>query len=184
MRILIFIAINFTCLMLAAQISTITPFIGESLENGTDSGLLIIEANQIEDSVREISLLNYGKINSTHFFQNGDSIAYYNAVTAFKALLKIDSLNYQTHYFLGKMYYQKAISLVMPLDYDVDLSQLLLVQNNFVVILETALIHLEIANELKPDNTAILENLSGIYFSLNNTDMKNKIDSQLSSKGK
>jgi tetratricopeptide (TPR) repeat protein len=102
----------------------------------------------------------------------------------YQEVLKLDPNNISANYNLGILYYNKAVSIINSLDYDMDIYKLMEIQDQCVEIFKQSLPYMEKALELDPNRIETLKGLEGIYISLNEFEKSNAIRARLEALGK
>jgi len=97
----------------------------------------------------------------------------------YQEVLKLDPNNISANYNLGILYYNKAVSIINSLDYDMDIYKLMEIQDQCVEIFKQSLPYMEKALELDPNRIETLKGLEGIYISLNEFEKSNAIRARL-----
>jgi hypothetical protein len=88
------------------------------------------------------------------------------AKTALLKVLDIDSKNISANINLGILYYNQGATLMRMMDYDVDLAQLDVIQENAKKLFKQSLPFMIKVYELDPKAEKALESLQGIYSAL------------------
>lgn len=151
----------------------------------------ILLQDSLNSSKSEECYLNYKKytaiINPTFDLKTKD-IEYYNttgslfadlymknnfnqkygdiAKTALLKVLDLDSKNISANINLGILYYNQGATLMRMMDYDVDLAQLDVIQENAKKLFKQSLPFMIKVYELDPNAEKALESLQGIYSAL------------------
>lgn len=92
------------------------------------------------------------------------------AQKTYREILAEDSLDVSANYHLGILYYNEAVAMINNMDYDVDLVKLSEQQDFCISLFKQALPYMKKAYTLNPTRKETLIGLSGIYFSLNDTE--------------
>lgn len=101
------------------------------------------------------------------------------AKTALLKVLELDPKNIKANLNLGVLYYNQGATLMRQMDYDVDLSQLDVIQENAKKLFKQSLPFMTQVYELDPKDKRVLEGLQGIYYSLNEYDKSNEFKQKL-----
>lgn len=101
------------------------------------------------------------------------------AKAALLKVLEIDPKNIKANLNLGVLYYNQGATLMRQMDYDVDLSQLDVIQENAKKLFKQSLPFMTQVYELDPKDKRVLEGLQGIYYSLNEFDKSNEFKQKL-----
>lgn len=151
----------------------------------------ILLQDSLNSTRSEVFYLNYKKhtaiVNPTFDFKPKD-IEYYNttgslfadlymknnfnqkygdiAKTALLKVLELDSKNISANINLGILYYNQGATLMRMMDYDVDLAQLDVIQENAKKLFKQSLPFMIKVYELDPKAEKALESLQGIYSAL------------------
>lgn len=88
------------------------------------------------------------------------------AKAALLKVLEIDSKNIKANINLGILYYNQGATLMRMMDYDVDLAQLDVIQENAKKLFKQSLPFMIKVYELDPNAETALESLQGIYSAL------------------
>lgn len=96
------------------------------------------------------------------------------AKTALLKVLELDPKNISANINLGIIYYNQGAMLMNLSDYDIDLTQLDVVQENAKKIFKQSLPFMIKVYELDPKNKKALEGLQGIYSALMDEDKANE----------
>jgi hypothetical protein len=88
------------------------------------------------------------------------------AKNALLKVLEIDSKNISANINLGILYYNQGATLMRMMDYDVDLAQLDVIQENAKKLFKQSLPFMIKVYELDPKAEKALESLQGIYSAL------------------
>ena len=88
------------------------------------------------------------------------------AKTSLQKVLDIDSKNISANINLGILYYNQGATLMRMMDYDVDLAQLDIIQENAKKLFKQSLPFMIKVYELDPKTEKALESLEGIYSAL------------------
>ncbi len=96
------------------------------------------------------------------------------AKSALQKVLDIDPKNIAANINLGILYYNQGATLMMMSDYDMDLTQLDVVQENAKKIFKQSLPFMIKVYELDPKNKNALEGLQGIYSALMDDEKANE----------
>jgi hypothetical protein len=88
------------------------------------------------------------------------------AKTSLQKVLEIDSKNISANINLGILYYNQGATLMRMMDYDVDLAQLDIIQENAKKLFKQSLPFMIKVYELDPNTEKALESLEGIYSAL------------------
>ncbi len=87
--------------------------------------------------------------------------------------LEIDPKNISANINLGVLFYNEGVELMNRLEYDIDLSQLDVVQENAKKLFKQSLPFMNKVNELEPRDARAIDGLEGIYHALNDVEMEN-----------
>lgn len=98
----------------------------------------------------------------SNFNQKHGDIAKY----ALLKVLELDSKNIRANINLGVLYYNQGATLMRMMDYDVDLAQLDVIQENAKKLFKQSLPFMIKVYELDPQKEQALESLQGIYSAL------------------
>lgn len=98
---------------------------------------------------------------------------------AYLHVIALDSNNTSANYNYALLYYNDAVDIIKNLDYDMDLIDLTMIQDDVVEMFRKSLPYMQKALELDPCRKATYTGLSGIFFSLGNMDMSKKVQEQL-----
>jgi hypothetical protein len=101
------------------------------------------------------------------------------AKATYSKVLSLDPNNSSANYNLGILYFNQAVNIINQADYDIDLVALSDLQDNSISLFRQSLPFMERAYDLDPNNLAVLEGLSGIYFSLNDYNKSNQFKEKL-----
>lgn len=96
------------------------------------------------------------------------------AKSALMKVLDIDSKNISANINLGILYYNQGATLMRMMDYDVDLAQLDVIQENAKKLFKQSLPFMIKVYELDPKAEKALESLEGIYSALLEEDKANE----------
>lgn len=96
------------------------------------------------------------------------------AKTALLKVLELDPKNIAANINLGILYYNQGATLMRMSDYDMDLTQLDIVQENAKKIFKQSLPFMIKVYELDPQNKKALEGLQGIYSALMDEEKANE----------
>jgi len=91
------------------------------------------------------------------------------------ALLKsieIDPKNISANINLGILFYNEGVELMQKMEYDVELSQLDVVQENAKKLFKQSLPFMNKVYELEPKDSRAIDGLEGIYHALNDWEME------------
>lgn len=88
------------------------------------------------------------------------------AITALQKVLALDPKNINANYNLGILFYNKGAALMRAMDYDFDLSQLDVLQENAKALFKQSLPFMNKVYELNPTEIKALDGLEGIYHAL------------------
>ncbi len=102
------------------------------------------------------------KYTTTNFNQKYGDVA----KTALLKVLELDSKNISANINLGVLYYNQGATLMKMMDYDVDLAQLDVIQENAKKLFKQSLPFMIKVYELDPKAERALEGLTGIYTAL------------------
>ena len=97
----------------------------------------------------------------------------------FEMVLELDPQNLNGNYNVGILYYNKAVSIINGIGYDVDLVALKDIQDTSVTLFKQSLPFMETALALEPENENTLIGLSGIYFALNEHEKSDAIKDRI-----
>lgn len=97
-----------------------------------------------------------------------------NAKVALQKVLEIDPKNISANVNLGVLYYNQGAMLMRMMDYDADLSQLDVIQENAKKLFKQSLPFMIKVYELDPDNKKVLESLQGSYSALMDEEKANE----------
>lgn len=89
------------------------------------------------------------------------------AEEVYKEVLLLDSNNRSANYNLGIIYYNQGVDIVNNMDYNLDLMELTIIQDEIIVLFRKSLPYMKKAYDLNPTRKETLIGLQGIYFSLN-----------------
>ena len=87
--------------------------------------------------------------------------------------LEIDPKNISANINLGVLFYNEGVELMNKLEYDIDLSQLDVVQENAKKLFKQSLPFMNKVYELQPKDARAIDGLEGIYHALNDGEMEN-----------
>ncbi len=87
--------------------------------------------------------------------------------------IEIDPKNISANINLGVLFYNEGVELMNKLEYDVDLSQLDVVQENAKKLFKQSLPFMNKVYELEPKDARAIDGLEGIYHALNDGEMEN-----------
>lgn len=87
-------------------------------------------------------------------------------------VLEIDSKNISANINLGVLFYNEGVELMNRMEYDVDLVQLDVVQENAKKLFKQSLPFMDKVYQLQPKEARALDGLEGIYHALNNYEME------------
>ena len=87
-------------------------------------------------------------------------------------VLEIDPKNISANINLGILFYNEGVELINRLDFDVNLYQLDVVEENAEKLFKQSLPFMTKVNELEPRDPRAIEGLEGIYHALNNPEME------------
>jgi tetratricopeptide (TPR) repeat protein len=88
------------------------------------------------------------------------------AKTALLKVLEIDSKNISANINLGILYYNQGATLMRELDYDIQIDQLEVVQENAKKLFKQSLPFMMKVYELQPKDARAIEGIAGIYSAL------------------
>lgn len=91
---------------------------------------------------------------------------YSSAKTIYQNIVLQDSDNWNANYNLGILVYNKAVSIIKGIDYDVDLFEVDKLQAECVKLFFEALPYMKRSHDLNPAMSEPIVGLTGIYFSL------------------
>jgi len=121
-----------------------------------------------------------GSIFCEKYFQNNFNPRYGDiAKTCLLKVLELDPKNIKANFNLGVLYYNQGATLMRQMEYDVDLSQLDIIQENARKLFKQSLPFMTRVYELDPQDKRVLEGLQGIYYGLNDFDMSNEFKLKL-----
>jgi len=89
------------------------------------------------------------------------------AIELYKKALILDSNNFSANYNVGIIYYNKGVEIVDKMDFDLDLIELTMMQDQLFEIFVTSLPYMKKAHDLNPNRRETLTGLQGIYYSMN-----------------
>lgn len=116
-----------------------------------------------------------GSIFSDLYMKNNFNQKYGDiAKTALLKVLELDPKNIAANINLGILYYNQGATLMRMSDYDMDLTQLDIVQENAKKIFKQSLPFMIKVYELDPQNKKALEGLQGIYSALMDDEKANE----------
>jgi hypothetical protein len=87
-------------------------------------------------------------------------------------VLELDPKNISGNINLGVLFYNEGVELMQKMEYDVDLSQLSVVQENAEKLFKQSLPFMNKVYELEPKDARAIEGLEGIYHGLNDYEME------------
>lgn len=96
------------------------------------------------------------------------------AKTALQKVLELDPKNIAANINLGILYYNQGATLMRMMDYDVDLAQLDVIQENAKKLFKQSLPFMIKVYELDPKNKKALESLQGSYSALMDEEKANE----------
>lgn len=105
---------------------------------------------------------------------------YSRAKTIYKEIVLQDSDNWNANYNLGILVYNRAVSIIKAIDYDVDLFEVDKLQTECVKLFFESLPYMKRAHDLNPTMSEPIAGLSGIYFSLHEEEQYDLYKSMLS----
>lgn len=88
-------------------------------------------------------------------------------------VLEIDPKNISANINLGVLFYNEGVELMNKMEYDVDLVQLDVVQENAKKLFKQSLPFMNKVYQLQPKEARALDGLEGIYHALNDYEMEN-----------
>jgi len=143
--------------------------------------MLLIEPNHDFRSLEMQFYLVLGQVYNQLYEQDREKniLFYEKTEDAYKLVLGLDSNNLSANYNLAILYYNEGVNIIKNLDYDLDLITLTLIQDEVVVLFQRALPYAERAYLLNPCRKETLIMLSGIYFSLNEMEKSQQIQTEL-----
>lgn len=121
----------------------------------------------------------YGKIASED--SANSKIYLEKAKELYKSILDIDSNNVSANYNLGILYYNEGVEIVTNMNYDLDLFELEMLQEQMVQLFRQSLPFMKKAYDLNPKRRETIEGLQGIYISLNDFQQSQIYKKQLES---
>jgi hypothetical protein len=89
-----------------------------------------------------------------------------NAKKTYEGILAEYADNWSANYNLGILLYNRAVSIIKSMDYDIDLSEIDKLQSETVKLFFSSLPYMQKAHELNPAMSAPIAGLTGIYYSL------------------
>ena len=95
---------------------------------------------------------------------------YSSAKTIYQEIVLQDSDNWNANYNLGILVYNRAVSIIKAMDYDVDLFEVDKLQTECVKLFFESLPYMKRAHDLNPTMSEPIAGLTGIYFSLHEED--------------
>jgi len=105
---------------------------------------------------------------------------YKNAINAFQKVIDYDSLNFDCNRGIGISYYNQGADLIMNMNpFATDLEEIDYVQTKSINILKKGEPYLLIAFAQDNNNIDVVEALTGIYYSLNETEKYEKFNTLL-----
>ena len=105
---------------------------------------------------------------------------YSSAKTVYQDIVLQDSDNWNANYNLGILVYNRAVSIIKAMDYDVDLFEVDKLQTECVKLFFESLPYMKRAHDLNPTMTEPIAGLTGIYFSLHEEEQYDLYKSMLS----
>ncbi len=135
--------------------------------------------NADEDDIKYYNVL--GQLYSELYDDdNKANNIYFDKVrTTYEYVLSKDPANWIANYNLGIHFYNEGVTKIKQTNYDVDLITINLVQDESLEMFRLALPYMQKAYELNPKRKETLLGLTGIYWSLNEYELKEKFDSEL-----
>lgn len=120
-----------------------------------------------------------GSTFSEKYMENFDPKYGEVAKAALLKVLELDPKNIKANLNLGVIYYNQGATLMRQMDYDIDLNQLDVIQENAKKLFKQSLPFMTQVYELNPRDKRVLEGLQGIYYSLNEFDKSNEFKQKL-----
>ncbi len=105
---------------------------------------------------------------------------YSNAKTVYQDILLKDSDNWNANYNLGILVYNRAVSIIKGMDYDLDLFEIDKLQTECVKLFFESLPYMKRAHDSNPSISEPIAGLTGIYFSLHEEEQYDRYKSMLS----
>lgn len=95
------------------------------------------------------------------------------AINVHKKVRDLDSNNYEANYNLGVIYYNQAVDIVKNLPFEAGLFEIYDAQERSVILFKQAEPYQLRAFSMRPHRLETIESLSGIYYSLSETEKYN-----------
>lgn len=113
------------------------------------------------------------------FEQNGSKTALEHTKEYLNKSLQINPNSAKANKNTAVLFYNMGVNIIKKMDYDIDLEQLYVLQEDASKLFKQAEPFMSKAHQLSPKDKTILEGMQGIYYQLNDTEKSNEFKKKL-----
>ncbi len=113
------------------------------------------------------------------FEQNGSKTALEHTKEYLNKSLQINPNSAKANKNTAVLFYNMGVNIIKKMDYDIDLEQLYVLQEDASKLFKQAEPFMSKAHQLSPKDKTIVEGMQGIYYQLNDTEKSNEFKKKL-----